>query len=126
MFTLKTKLIPRNVKQVETEKMIHFLYRMSMYIGDITKDNIVSFMHGVDFGKQSDPYWTKLLSEFILHEYKMEEKAMGWQYLIGLWSKRKGITWEEGFKELMLEMIDKSDSIPFTIKMKNWINKIEN
>ncbi|WP_408031441.1 hypothetical protein [Tenacibaculum xiamenense] len=43
--------------------MIHFLYRMPMYLEDITKDNIISFIHGVDFGKQYRPFWTELLKE---------------------------------------------------------------
>ncbi|MFD2564475.1 hypothetical protein [Aquimarina rubra] len=106
--------------------MIHFLYRMSMYVGDVTRDNIVSFMHGADFGKWREPHWTKLLNEFITIEYKIEGRAMGWPHQVELLSKREGIEWNEGFKKLMLEMINKSDQIPFTKKMQNWINDLEN
>ncbi|TPN80970.1 hypothetical protein [Aquimarina algicola] len=114
------------MKRFETEKMIHFLYRMSMYLPDMTKDNIVSFMHGIDLGKEGEPHWTKLLDEFIAIEYKVEERAMGWPYHVEMLSEREGIEWNEGFKKLMLEMINKSDQIPFTKKMQKWINNMEN
>lgn len=114
------------MKRLETEKMIHFLYRMSMYVGDVTKDNIISFMHGADFGKSSEPYWTKLLNEFILTEYKTDGLSRGWSYQVELLSKRDGINWNEGFKKLMMEMINKSNKIPFTKKMQNWVNELEN
>ncbi|SEL08087.1 hypothetical protein SAMN04487910_1653 [Aquimarina amphilecti] len=114
------------MKPLETERMIHFLYRMSMYVSNVSRDNIVSFMHGADFGKCSEPHWTKLLNEFILIEYKIEGRAIGWSYQVELFSKQEGIEWTEGFKKLMLEMINKSDKTPITNKTKNWIHKLEN
>ncbi len=65
------------MKRFKTEKMIHFIYQMLMYMGDVTRDNIVSFMHGADFGKWNESHWTKLLNEFIVIKYKIEERAMG-------------------------------------------------
>lgn len=65
------------MKRFETEKRIHFLYRMSMYVSNVTRDSIVSFMHGADFGKWNEPHWTKLLNEFIVIKYKLKNEQWG-------------------------------------------------
>jgi len=46
------------MKKRDTETMICFLYRMSMYIHPINRDTVVSFMHGIDLGMKKEPQWT--------------------------------------------------------------------
>ncbi|WP_299840417.1 hypothetical protein, partial [uncultured Tenacibaculum sp.] len=63
------------MKEIEIERMLHFLYRMNMYIVDIDKENIVSFMHGVDLGKLNKPLWTESLNNFIIKKHSIKGGA---------------------------------------------------
>ncbi|CAM1344959.1 hypothetical protein [Tenacibaculum amylolyticum] len=112
--------------KLETEMMLYFLYRVPMYIKNVDKDNIISFMHGADFGKRTEPHWTTLLNEFISLKYKIEGNALGWSYQVELFSKQEQIEWIDGFKKLMITLIKESDQIPYTKKMQKLINMIKN
>lgn len=113
------------MKRIESENMIHFLYRPSMYVGNVTRDNIVSFMHGTDFGKRKEPHWTKLLREFISIRFKINGGAMGWPNQVEIYCNREGLEWTEGFKKLMITMIKDSDQIPFTKAIKDLNKQLE-
>ncbi|WP_075341127.1 hypothetical protein [Tenacibaculum agarivorans] len=112
------------MKEIEIERMIHFLYRMQMYILDSNKENIISFMHGADFGKLNDPFWTQLLHNFISNKYQIDGGAMGWPYQVEVFSNREKIEWTEGFIKLMIKMIRESDEIPFTEDTQELIKKM--
>ncbi|CAL2094418.1 hypothetical protein [Tenacibaculum sp. 190524A05c] len=103
--------------EIEIERMIHFLYRMNMYIVNINKENIVSFVHGVDIGKLDGPLWTKSLNDFITKKHGINGKALGWSYQIDLYIRKEKLKWSEGFKNLMIEMILESDQIELTEKI---------
>ena len=102
--------------RAEVERMIHFLYRMPMYIGRISQEGILAFMHGADFGKRHEPYWTKLLNEYINDQCKIYGGAVGWPAQVEKFSKKHEIDWTEAFKLLMLSMLRNSAQIPFTKK----------
>lgn len=104
--------------KVETEKILHFLHRMPMYLSDITKENIVSFMHGVDLGTSWKPYWTQLLSEFIETNYSISNGAKGWANQIEILAKNEDSSWQDTFKNSMLELINESNKITFTVELK--------
>lgn len=112
------------MKEIEIERMIHFLYRMNMYIVNVNKENIVSFMHGVDIGKLDDPLWTKSLNDFITKKYGINGKALGWPYQIDLYISKEKLRWSEGFKNLMIEMILESDQIELTKKIIKQYNNM--
>lgn len=105
--------------------MIHFLHRSAMYVGSITRENIVSFMHGVDFGRGIEPYWTHLLADFIFWKYKIKGGALGWPNQVEIYSKKENMDWPEAFKELMLQLIKESEQIPYTKKLKDFNEKME-
>lgn len=79
-----------------------------MYIGEVNKDKIVSFMHGADFGKQNEPYWTKSLKEFISNQFNINGGALGWPNQVEIYAKKNSLDWSDAFKKLMLELIKES------------------
>lgn len=102
----------------ETENMIHFLYRPDMYVGKASKDTIITFLRGADFGKSEEPYWTSLLTQFLEVDLNINKPALGWPYQIEVYSKNHQKSWFNGFKEVMLQMIEQSDQIPYTAELK--------
>lgn len=106
------------IKTIETEKILHFLHRPSMYVGNVSRSTIVSFMHGVDFGRRRQPHWTVLLKEFISTHHQIDGGALGWPNQVCIYSHRHDIDWISGFRILRLEMIEKSNEIPYTEKLK--------
>ena len=108
----------------ETEKIINFLYRIPMYVGIEDRDQIVSFMHGVDFSKSWEPYWTSLLRDFIVDKYDISGGPQGWPNQVELFAKSSNKTWVEAFKQLMLELIKESNVITFTVELQELNRKL--
>ncbi|MCE7992898.1 MAG: hypothetical protein HEP71_12995 [Roseivirga sp.] len=102
----------------EVESMIHFLYRPEMYITKAQKTTVVTFMNGADFGKLAEPYWTYLLTQFLEVDLKIMKPALGWPHQVEVYSKNNQKDWFNGFKEVMLQMIEQSDQIPYTTELK--------
>ncbi len=106
----------------DAELMILFLNRQGMYINPVNKENIVSFMHRVDFGMKGKMLWTDLLNDFIVSKYRINGVGKGWPYQIEVYSKKKKISWIKGFIELMFQLIKNSEKISYTEKLKE-LNK---
>lgn len=113
------------ITRTETERMLYFLFRTPMYVGEVNKEAVVSFMHGADFGKRKEPFWTTMLKEFIETKYKIYGSAIGWPYQIEQFCERKGVVWFEGFKYLMVELIKESEQIQFTKQLQSLKQKLE-
>lgn len=111
------------MKTKETDIMIHFLHRPSMYLGKINMETIKSFMNGAAFGKIEGPHWTSLLSDFLVHEYSITKPAAGWSYQVNVYAEKNKIEWVDAFKDAMLKMIEKSDLIAYTTELEKMNNK---
>ncbi|MBD0403498.1 hypothetical protein [Flammeovirga sp. EKP202] len=85
-----------------------FVHRLNMYIPSVTKDNIISFIHGYESGKKQNDL-TQTISELLESKYNIEKKACGWPHQIQTYSKRKRLSWVDGFKLIINEIIELKD-----------------
>ncbi|GEM_PF-2142562 len=99
------------MEREETDVMVHFLFRMEMFISPPTKDNITSFMHGTDYGRPVKLKWTELLKDHISNKYRLEGGALGWPHQITLFSEKNSTDWTQSFKLLMIELMEESEHI---------------
>lgn len=105
--------------------MLYFLYRQSMFIHPVSKEGIVAFMHGINFGKQKQPYWTDLLKKFISEKYGINGGAFGWPHQLDLYCELNELTWIDCFKKLMLELIEEYDAIPYPKRLKRMRDELD-
>ncbi len=75
-----------------------------MYVYKETKNEIIAYMHGYNFGRMepnSKSSILKTFSSFITEKFNIEYRATGWPGQIDVYSKRNHQSWELSFKRLM-------------------------
>ena len=110
----------------QIEILLPFIYRMPLYLGKESKENITVFMHGFESGSDSK-YWTETLRNLLFEKYEIERVNSGWPYEIGVYAERESTSWIEAFKKLMIEIIMSSESYNPKLKelhelLKEWKN----
>ena len=76
----------------------------------------------MDFAKSWEPYWTNLLNDFLESKYSIYGGAIGWPNQVEIYAKSNGLEWTKAFKTLMLELIQESNVITFTVELQE-LNK---
>lgn len=104
--------------------LVHFLLRTSMYVHDLTKPSITSFVSGYIVGSGKTDFTEKIKS-YLENEYNIYGSSGGWPHQIDQYSKAKGIPWVSGFKQVGLNvLISNSRNIPkddFNIVIKEMV-----
>ncbi|WP_299840476.1 hypothetical protein, partial [uncultured Tenacibaculum sp.] len=70
------------------------------------------------------PLWTESLNNFIIKKHSIKGGASVWPYQVDLYSSKENLTWSEGFKNLMTEMILESDRMELTQKLLKLYNDL--
>lgn len=89
----------------QKDNLNHFILRPEMWIRIPDKDQVVAFIHGVEFGDDSVKL-TEILSTILEKRYKIKKTATGWPYQVQRFAKKKKLLWFDAFKLLMLEILD--------------------
>jgi len=102
----------------ETEGILYFIHRMPMFISPINRDTIISFIHGLDVGRNSDLSWTDLIKSFMTNVHDIPTGSLGWVYQIDEYSKRNDLNWENSIRKLIQELIEYSPEIEYPEDLK--------
>jgi len=87
-------------------KLIYFNTRMGMYICPSNKANVVAFLHGYEYGSDSDFKLTDEIKSLLINKYKIKESNMGWPHQIDTFSKKKSIEWMDAYLLISSEILN--------------------
>jgi hypothetical protein len=92
-----------------------------MYLGEVNKDRIISFVTGYEFGSKSNPQFTIELTEHLKEKYLIPYRALGWPFQVQQLANKRGISWVSAFKAVSLELLNQSPSQEFEQKLKQYL-----
>jgi hypothetical protein len=85
--------------------LLNFILRTGMYITTADENNIVSFIHGYEFGLNGECDFTEQLKIYLVNHLKISSSSDGWSGQITRYSRKKSIPWAVAFKQLGLEIL---------------------
>ncbi|MDF1699401.1 MAG: hypothetical protein P1U56_26345 [Saprospiraceae bacterium] len=111
----KEKMTNRDIKI-----MLHFITKTEMFASKDEAENIISFVHGYEIGRNGKCDFSNQISEILEKEFHLKKRATGWKGQIIEFGKKKKINWETAFKQIGLKVLSKY----FLKKSKNKYQKI--
>ncbi|MGH2666399.1 hypothetical protein [Flavobacterium sp.] len=94
-----------NLNIEEKEFLIFFIEKTGMFMSQIDKNNIVSFLTGYEIDKQNKNIITQKISEIVSRKYNIEYRNTGWLGQISRLSTELGLDWVATFKQIIQEVL---------------------
>ena len=91
----------------EKEFLIFFIEKTGMFVTQLDRNNLVSFLTGYEIGKQNKNRITENISDLIANKYKIEYRNTGWPGQITELSNKFSLSWVETFKVIVQEILKK-------------------
>jgi hypothetical protein len=104
-------------------QLLHFIVRTPMFIVPQDKNNIVSFLHGYEYGDRTSNL-SALLKDFLTRKFNIPEVSTGWPGQIERLARRQAQHWVRTLKQVILELIteagieDLKEALDETIKRR--------
>ena len=87
-----------------------FITRTGMFIGKVSKESIISFIHGYEIGTEGKCNISNLISELLTNEFDIKKMATGWNGQIEEYSKERNQNWILSFRQLTLKIFYRNEN----------------
>jgi hypothetical protein len=77
----------------DVRNLIRFNTHMGLFICPSTRLNVVSFIHGYEYGRSGECRSTDLLSAHIAKWHRIKLNALGWPHQIERLAERRSLDW---------------------------------
>lgn len=95
------------MKDEHQEILTLFVNRPLLFISQIEQEQVVAFITGFEFGAKGKGYITGPVGELLADEYRLYGSNQGWPRQVLLYAEKKGLSWFEAFKEVLLIILSK-------------------
>ena len=76
------------MREIDLNTLMHFITRTEMYIGKVSKESVISFIHGYEIGTEEKCNISGSISDLLSNEFNIEKMATGWIGQIEEYSKQ--------------------------------------
>lgn len=107
------------MKEIHLNTLILFVTRTSMYVGEVSKESIIAFIHGYELGTEGKCSISNSISELLSKEFKIEKMATGWSGQIQEYAKQNNQNWILSFRKLVLKHLYRTEDFTIDSDLKN-------
>lgn len=92
----------------DVEILLRFILRTGMFITEVKKGCIASFVDGYDIARNGKCDFSGQISELLENEFNIKRQATGWPGQITAFGTKQKLSWESAFKKIGLRVLSKS------------------
>jgi hypothetical protein len=94
------------VRPIDVRNLVRFNTRMGMFICPSNRSNVVSFIHGYQYGTSSECRFTDLLSAHVAERHGVEADALGWPHQIERLAEHRSLDWMDVYLLVSSEFLN--------------------
>ncbi|WP_025665520.1 hypothetical protein [Aquimarina megaterium] len=98
------------MREIDLNTLMLFITRTGMYIGKVSKESIISFIHGYEIGTEGKCKISGLISDLLFNEFGIKKMATGWNGQIEEYSKQRNQDWTISFRQLILKSFYRNEN----------------
>lgn len=91
------------MRETDLNIVMNFITRTGMFIGKVSDDSIISFIHGYEIGTDGKCNLTEPISELLSSQYSITKIATGWPGQIGEYAIKNEFDWITSFRKVVLK-----------------------
>lgn len=107
------------MRKTDLNTLMHFITRTGMYIGKVTDDSIISFIHGYEIGTEGKCNLTSSISELLSSQYGIKKMATGWPDQIREYGIKNNLNWVTSFRKISLKYFYETQDFNEDSEFKN-------
>jgi len=85
-----------------------FNSRMSMYISFVSRESVVSYLHGYEAGSAGRCQFSASLSEWLSARHQIERMAQGWPHQVEVFAQERSLSWIEAYQRVSSEVLQEA------------------
>ena len=85
-----------------------FNSRMLMYVPAVSRESIVSYLHGYEAGSAGRCQFSASLSEWLSARHLIERMAQGWPHQMEVFAKKRSLSWIEAYQLASSEVLQEA------------------
>ena len=100
------------MRPADAMKIIQFNTRMGMFVCPSDRTNVVSFLHGYEYGTAGGCRFTELLGQHLAKRHRVKPDAMGWPHQISRLAERRSLDWMDVYLLVSSEVLSEAITRP--------------
>ena len=109
------------MREIDLNTLMHFITRTGMYIGKVTDNSIISFIHGYEIGTEGKCNLTDSISELLSSQYSIKKMATGWPGQIREYGIKNKLNWVTSFRKITLKYFYQTQDFNADSEFKNFL-----
>ena len=93
------------MRLADAQNIIRFNTCMGMFVCPSNRENVVSFLHGYQYGTAGECRFTEVLSQHLAKRHRVKPDSLGWPHQIARLADRRSLDWMDVYLLISSEVL---------------------